>query len=89
MKLYRAVKAASEVFVGADSGIMHLASSVHVPTLVGLFNVTDIDMYRPYNNLSEAIDTNESDHFEIISQLKSTLESKEQNSPMENFKATA
>jgi len=83
-----AVIAASEVFVGADSGIMHLASSVQVPTL-GLFNVTDIDMYRPYNRLSQAINTNESDSIEIISQLKSTLDNIEQNSPMEESRATA
>ncbi|GJM06215.1 MAG: ADP-heptose--LPS heptosyltransferase [marine bacterium B5-7] len=74
-----AVIAASEVFLGADSGIMHLASSVDVPTL-GLFNVTDIDMYRPYNNLSQAINTNQVDVLQIISQLKSTLESKKAQS---------
>jgi ADP-heptose:LPS heptosyltransferase len=47
----------TEVFIGADSGIMHLASSVQTPT-VGLFSVTNIMMYGPYNNNSVAIDTN-------------------------------
>lgn len=44
------------VFVGADSGIMHLASASGVPT-VGLFAVTDMESYRPYNPGSTAIDT--------------------------------
>ena len=74
-----AVIAASEVFVGADSGIMHLASSVDVPTL-GFFNVTDIDMYCPYNELSQAINTNQADVLEIIEQLKLTLELKKHSS---------
>ncbi|MFE3867106.1 glycosyltransferase family 9 protein [Flavobacterium sp. LS2P90] len=47
----------TEVFIGADSGIMHLASSAQTPT-AGLFSVTNIKMYAPYNNNSLAIDTN-------------------------------
>ena len=47
----------TEMFIGADSGIMHLASSVHVPT-VGFFAVTATDSYAPYNDKSVAIDTN-------------------------------
>lgn len=70
-----AVMAASDVFWGADSGIMHLASSVHVPTL-GLFNVTDMDMYRPYNHLSQAINTNEQAQSELIHKLKIILKNK-------------
>lgn len=45
------------VFIGADSGMMHLASSVHTPT-IGLFKVTNAQTYAPYNNNSLAIDTN-------------------------------
>jgi len=47
----------TEVFIGADSGIMHLASSAQTPT-VGLFSGTNINMYTPYNNNSVSIDTN-------------------------------
>ncbi|TDR17431.1 glycosyltransferase family 9 protein [Marinicella litoralis] len=83
-----AVMAASELFLGADSGIMHLASAAHVPTL-GLFNVTDIDKYRPYNNWSHAIDTNVTDHLAIISHLKSTLATKESIDAKKHFKAIA
>jgi ADP-heptose:LPS heptosyltransferase len=49
----------TEVFIGADSGIMHLASAAQTPT-VGLFSITNIKMYAPYNNNSVAIDTNSS-----------------------------
>jgi ADP-heptose:LPS heptosyltransferase len=45
------------MFIGADSGVMHLASSVHVPT-VGFYAVTAKDGYAPYNDRSVAIDTN-------------------------------
>jgi len=45
------------VFVGADSGIMHLGSSSQTPT-VGLFSVTDQSLYEPYNDGSVAINTN-------------------------------
>ena len=51
------VIANSALFVGADSGIMHLASSVQTPT-VGLFSVTDPTRYAPYHNGSMAFDTN-------------------------------
>lgn len=45
------------VFIAADSGMMHLGSAVHAPT-VGLFKVTDAKTYEPYNKGSMAIDTN-------------------------------
>lgn len=51
-----AMIAHTSVFIGADSGIMHLASAALTPT-VGLFSVTDIAPYEPYNPGSIAIDT--------------------------------
>jgi ADP-heptose:LPS heptosyltransferase len=48
------------LFIGADSGIMHLASSVKTPT-VGLFSVTDQTRYAPYQNNSTAFNTNSGD----------------------------
>ena len=50
----------AEIFIGADSGMMHLASASQTPT-VGLFSVTDHTRYCPYNNHSVAIDTNVTD----------------------------
>jgi heptosyltransferase-3 len=52
-----ALIANTDVFIGADSGIMHLASAAQTPT-VGLFSGTSINMYTPYNNNSVSIDTN-------------------------------
>ena len=52
-----ALMANTEVFIGGDSGIMHLASASQVST-VGLFSRDNINMYAPYNNNSVAINTN-------------------------------
>lgn len=62
----------TEVFISADSGIMHLASSVQTPT-VGLFSVTDAETYRPYNNNSVGINTNNCDTDECIKILNGIL----------------
>jgi ADP-heptose:LPS heptosyltransferase len=51
------VIANTQVFIGADSGIMHLASAVKTPT-VGLFSITNKHQYGPYGNSSASIDTN-------------------------------
>jgi len=45
------------IFIGADSGIMHLASAAGATT-VGLFHYTNTKIYEPYNDNSVAIDTN-------------------------------
>jgi ADP-heptose:LPS heptosyltransferase len=50
------VIANSALFIGADSGIMHLASSSHAPT-VGLFSITNPEAYGPYGGKSIGIDT--------------------------------
>ena len=52
------VMANTEIFIGADSGIMHLASAAKTPT-VGLFSVTDPKKYAPYNGKSTAVKTPE------------------------------
>jgi ADP-heptose:LPS heptosyltransferase len=52
-----ALMANTEVFIGGDSGIMHLASASRTPT-VGLFSRDNIKMYQPYGNDSIAINTN-------------------------------
>lgn len=51
-----AVIANTAIFIGADSGIMHLASAVHTPT-IGLFCVSDMEKYKPYGANSIGIDT--------------------------------
>jgi len=62
----------TDLFIGADSGIMHLSSSVHIPT-VGLFSSSNINKYQPYNNNSVAINTDISDTKECIGILNKIL----------------
>ncbi|MEN2401885.1 glycosyltransferase family 9 protein [Flavobacterium sp. MC2016-06] len=51
------VLANTTVFIGADSGIMHLSSASKAPT-VGLFSGSNIKKYEPYGNNSIGLDTN-------------------------------
>ena len=60
------------IFVGADSGMMHLASAAQIP-IVGLFSVTKTDKYAPYNEKSIAINTNETTIENWIQAIKDGL----------------
>jgi ADP-heptose:LPS heptosyltransferase len=65
------VIAHASVFIGADSGIMHLASSVHTST-IGVFSVSNESVYCPYGNGSLGVNTNavSMDHcFQILHDL--------------------
>ncbi len=66
------VIANTDIFLGADSGIMHLASATHTTTL-GLFSVTNIDMYKPFDNGSLPINTNTVRVREIMKLIESRL----------------
>lgn len=60
-----------DLFIGADSGIMHLASSVQTPT-VGLFSISDLKKYEPYDSGSIGIDTNtcsQAEYFKILNSI--------------------
>lgn len=63
---------ASTIFIGADSGMMHLASASGVTT-VGLFNVTNPVKYEPYNGDSLAINTTETGNEKLMSVVKTIL----------------
>lgn len=60
------------VFVGADSGMMHLAVASDTPVL-GLFAVTKIDKYEPYGGANKAIDTKKQSIPEIVETVRETL----------------
>jgi heptosyltransferase III len=60
------------VFIGADSGIVHLAEASKVPT-VGLFSVTDKNIYTPYREKSIGINTNETSMESMIAIIKKIL----------------
>ena len=62
----------TSVFITADCGIMHLASAVGTPTM-GLFSVTSIEKYKPYNLGSMAFDTNTTSMDAIIKSVKTLV----------------
>jgi heptosyltransferase-3 len=66
------VIANTKLFIGADSGIMHLSSATKTTT-VGLFSVTNVEIYKPYSKQNLGINTNEVTKDEIINQLKVLL----------------
>lgn len=62
----------TDVFIAADNGVMHLASASGVPT-IGLFQVTDETVYKPYNEKSFAINTNNIDLDKVIDIIKTSF----------------
>ena len=62
----------TSIFIGADSGIMHLAAATNTTT-VGLFNLKDSRVYGPYGGLNQSINTNKNDINKIINIINSTL----------------
>lgn len=66
-----ALIANTDVFIGADSGMMHLASAVQTPT-VGLFSVSEQKKYEPYDNCSigvNIIKSSKKDYFKILDNI--------------------
>jgi heptosyltransferase-3 len=59
----------SVIFIGADSGMMHLSAATNTTT-VGLFNVTNSKVYCPYSGKNQSIDTNSIHINEIIEIIK-------------------
>lgn len=72
VRVVGSVIANTSIFIGADSGMMHLATAVDTPTL-GLFKVTNVQLYEPYGNHSLAVDTNETDIDQIIAKTGAIL----------------
>lgn len=63
----------TQLFIAADNGVMHLASASGVPT-VGLFSVTDENIYRPYNSKSFSVNTGSTSIENIMDLLRKTIE---------------
>lgn len=70
-----ALIAQTTVFIGADSGMMHLASAVHIP-VIGLFSVTNPDAYGPYGFGSTAIKIEENQTSPVLDALTVIIETK-------------
>ncbi|WP_312902558.1 glycosyltransferase family 9 protein [Chryseobacterium taichungense] len=68
-----AFMANTQLFIAADNGVMHLASASGVPT-VGLFSVTDENIYRPYNSKSFSVNTGHTTIENIMDLLRKTIE---------------
>lgn len=62
----------TEIFIGADSGMMHLAVASGAP-VAGLFSVTKTEVYEPYGQKNFALNTNELSISEIIKHVQSIL----------------
>tara|TARA_B100001173_G_scaffold311923_1_gene330865 strand:- start:90 stop:1130 length:1041 start_codon:yes stop_codon:yes gene_type:complete len=58
----------TKIFIGADSGMMHLAHASNVTT-IGLFSVTEPEFYGVYGDNNISIDTNKKDGDYIISTI--------------------
>jgi heptosyltransferase-3 len=65
----------TDVFIGADSGMMHLASASLTPTL-GLFAVTKSDVYAPYGGGSQAVNTEETSVGQLIQIAREVIDAR-------------
>ena len=61
-----------KVFIGADSGMMHLAHSSGTKT-IGLFSVTEPEFYGVYGEHNISINTNIYDHDYILNKIKERI----------------
>lgn len=61
-----------DVFIGADSGIMHLASASLTPT-IGLFQYQNLPVYQPYGNQNTGFNTRQTPNSEIIHYIDKLL----------------
>jgi heptosyltransferase III len=52
-----AIISATQLFVTADCGVMHLACAARGPVVVGLFQCTDPERYAPYGGANIAVST--------------------------------
>ncbi|MDT0645873.1 glycosyltransferase family 9 protein [Zunongwangia sp. F260] len=62
----------TQIFIGADSGIMHLASAAQAPT-IGLFSISNEKRYYPYGNGSVSFNTQKCSQDELIAVTKRIL----------------
>lgn len=66
------VIANTELFIGADSGMMHLASAAQVDT-IGLFKAANVSTYAPYNGKSTGLNVTDSGVNECITAIMRIL----------------
>lgn len=62
----------TQVWVGADCGIMHLASASGAP-VIGLFSRTNKHVYEPFNSRSCSLFTGDLQHDDIVKAIRSVV----------------
>ena len=62
----------TKLFIGADSGMMHLACTTKT-AVIGLFSVTDKDKYGPYGHLKSGINTNKTTIDQCLKKVENIL----------------
>lgn len=60
------------VFIGADCGVMHLATASGTPT-IGLFSRNNVEKYKPYGGMNTAFYTGETEMDEIVGTVEEIL----------------
>jgi ADP-heptose:LPS heptosyltransferase len=78
IRLISAVIQQSDVFIGADSGIMHLSATSQTPT-IGLFKVTNPDVYAPYSKGSMAFPVKDAHLNDLVNAVTKALNLKDKN----------
>jgi heptosyltransferase-3 len=64
-----AVMSSTALFIGADSGVMHLAAASGIPT-IGLFSITYSSHYGPYGNQSMSLEIDGKSTDEVFAAIK-------------------
>lgn len=72
IRMISAVVQQTDLFIGTDSGIMHLAATSTTPC-IGLFSVSRPEVYAPYGKGSFACDVKNASIDEIIHQVRISL----------------
>lgn len=62
----------TSLFIGADSGMMHLATASKTP-VVGLFSVTKPEIYRPYGSKNHVVNPEKTSISECLEIIESIL----------------
>jgi len=72
IRMISAVVQQTDLFVGTDSGIMHLADSTKTPC-IGLFSISRPQVYAPYSKGSFAFDVQNATIDDLLHQAKGSL----------------
>ena len=72
LRMISAVVQQTHLFVGTDSGIMHLAATSNTPC-IGLFSISRPEVYKPYNNNCFAVQVKDASLEELMLKVHTSL----------------